>query len=49
LPSRQRELAESILEQTGISTHSQLFAILLVNYGEKLVSALKCSDCKNIN
>ncbi|WP_166482693.1 hypothetical protein [Scytonema sp. UIC 10036] len=34
-------LADKIIEQTGIPNCSQLFAILLTNYGEKLITALK--------
>jgi hypothetical protein len=41
LDEAERPLAEQILEQTGIKTFSQLFSILIVNYGTHLVSALK--------
>lgn len=41
LDETERPLAEQILEQTGIKTFSQLFSILIVNYGNHLVSALK--------
>jgi hypothetical protein len=41
LDDKHLPLAESILDKTGITNCSQLFAILLVNYGEKLVNALK--------
>ncbi|MBU7586999.1 MAG: hypothetical protein KAF91_29810 [Nostoc sp. TH1S01] len=33
--------AEEIINQTGIHTFSQLFTILLVNYGDTLVRSLK--------
>lgn len=33
--------AKEIIEQTGINTYSQLFTILLVNYGDTLVRSLK--------
>lgn len=33
--------AQEIIEQTGINTYSQLFTILLVNYGDTLVRSLK--------
>ncbi|MHC5861661.1 hypothetical protein [Nostoc sp.] len=33
--------AEKIIGETGISTFSQLFTILLVNYGDVLVKSLK--------
>jgi hypothetical protein len=35
--------AEEIITQTGISTYSQLFTILLVNYGDTLVKSLRGS------
>jgi hypothetical protein len=35
--------AEKIIEKTGISTYSQLFTILLVNYGDTLVQSLRGS------
>ncbi|HEY9665255.1 MAG TPA: hypothetical protein V6C91_00535 [Coleofasciculaceae cyanobacterium] len=34
-------LAEKIIESTGIPNASQLFSILLTNYGERLITALK--------
>lgn len=34
-------LAEEIINKTGIHTFSQLFTILLVNYGDTLVRSLK--------
>jgi len=43
LDADDRPKAEQILESTGIKTFSQLFAILLVNYGDHLVYALKAS------
>jgi hypothetical protein len=43
LDEAERPLAEQILEQTGIKTFSQLFSILIVNYGSHLVSALKAT------
>lgn len=36
--------AKEIIEQTGINTYSQLFTILLVNYGDTLVKSLKGSN-----
>ncbi|BAZ03334.1 hypothetical protein NIES37_73470 (plasmid) [Tolypothrix tenuis PCC 7101] len=36
-------LAKEIIEQTGINTYSQLFSILLVNYGDTLVKSLRGS------
>ena len=33
--------AEEIINQTGINTYSQLFTILLVNYGDTLVKSLR--------
>lgn len=36
-------VADEICKQTGISNHSQLIAILIKNYGTRLVSALR--DC----
>lgn len=45
LNPKHKPKAEQILEQTGIESYSQLFAVLLVNYGEKLVKALKCEEC----
>lgn len=41
LDPKYKPKAEQILEQTGISTLSQLFTLLLVNYGDNLVNALK--------
>ncbi|MUH00638.1 hypothetical protein F7734_53570 [Scytonema sp. UIC 10036] len=41
LDPKYKPKAEAILEQTGISTLSQLFTLLLVNYGDNLVNALK--------
>ncbi len=43
LDDTERPKAEQILEVTGIKTFSQLFSILLVNYGDHLVSALKAT------
>jgi hypothetical protein len=43
LDEAERPKAEQILEQTGIKTFSQLFSILIVNYGTHLVSALKAT------
>ena len=43
LDEAERPKAEQILELTGIKTFSQLFSILLVNYGDHLVSALKAT------
>ncbi|MBD2014329.1 hypothetical protein H6F96_10130 [Microcoleus sp. FACHB-53] len=43
LDETERPKAEQILELTGIKTFSQLFSILLVNYGDHLVSALKAT------
>jgi hypothetical protein len=39
-PQYQQKVAE-ILEQTGIETPTQLFSILLVNFGDVLVAAIK--------
>ncbi|MBD2303594.1 hypothetical protein H6H01_32375 [Nostoc calcicola FACHB-3891] len=36
--------AKEIIEQTGINTYSQLFTILLVNYGDTLVKSLRGSN-----
>lgn len=33
--------AEEIINQTGINNLSQLFTILLVNYGDRLVGSLR--------
>ncbi|WP_414588755.1 hypothetical protein [Scytonema sp. PCC 10023] len=41
LDPKHQPKAEAILEQTGISTLSQLFSLLIVNYGDCLVNALK--------
>ncbi|MGB3652084.1 MAG: hypothetical protein WBA41_12845 [Rivularia sp. (in: cyanobacteria)] len=41
LPQDLIPVADRICSQTGISNHSQLIAILLKNYGDRLVSALK--------
>lgn len=41
LDESDRPKAEEIMEATGIKTFSQLLSILLVNYGDHLVSALK--------
>lgn len=41
LDDSERPKAEKILKATGIKTFSQLFSILIVNYGDHLVSALK--------
>lgn len=41
LDSTDKPKAEEILETTGIKTFSQLFSLLLVNYGDHLVSALR--------
>jgi len=43
LDESDRPKAEAIMSQTGIKTFSQLLSILLVNYGDHLVSALKVS------
>jgi len=43
LDADDRPKAEQILKVTGIKTFSQLFTILLVNYGDHLVNALKAS------
>ncbi len=37
-------LAKEIIEKTGINTYSQLFTILLVNYGDTLVKSLRGSN-----
>lgn len=34
-------VANRILEETGINNYSQLVAILLKNYGDRLVNSLK--------
>ncbi len=41
LDESDRPKAEAIMSQTGIKTFSQLLSILLINYGDHLVSALK--------
>lgn len=41
LNSKHKPKAEEILQTTGIDSLSQLFALLLVNYGDALVNALK--------
>lgn len=33
--------ANDICQETGISSHSQLFSLLLKNYGDRLIAALK--------
>jgi len=43
LDESDRPKAEAIMNQTGIKTFSQLLSILLVNYGDHLVSALKAT------
>jgi hypothetical protein len=42
LNPKHKPKADEILQETGIETMSQLFTILLVNYGERLVKSLKC-------
>ncbi|AFY45477.1 hypothetical protein [Nostoc sp. PCC 7107] len=39
--------AEEIISQTGINNLSQLFTILLVNYGDRLITSLKGSSEPN--
>lgn len=34
-------MADQILKETGINNYSQLIAILIKNYGDRLVSSLK--------
>jgi hypothetical protein len=41
LDDKYKLLADKILEESGISTYSQLFAVLLKVYGERLISNLK--------
>jgi hypothetical protein len=41
LETKHRPKADRIMEETGISTLSQLFSILLVCYGDHLVSSMK--------
>ncbi|AFY43652.1 hypothetical protein [Nostoc sp. PCC 7107] len=41
LDPKHKPKAEEIMAATGINTYSQLFSILLVCYGDHLVSALK--------
>lgn len=41
LSERHRPKAERIIDETGIDNLSQLFTLLLINYGDKLVKALK--------
>ncbi|BAY78373.1 hypothetical protein NIES25_48470 [Nostoc linckia NIES-25] len=41
LDPKHKPKADQIMEETGISTLSQLFSILLVCYGDHLVNALK--------
>ncbi len=43
LDESDRPKAEEIMEATGIKTFSQLLSILLINYGDHLVSALKAT------
>jgi len=43
LDESDRPKAEAIMNQTGIKTFSQLLSILLINYGDHLVSALKAT------
>ncbi|MGB3641685.1 MAG: hypothetical protein WBA07_32865 [Rivularia sp. (in: cyanobacteria)] len=45
LNPKHSDTAEEILAQTGIENCSQLFSILLVNFGEDLVKRLK-GNCK---
>ncbi|MFL9458031.1 hypothetical protein AB0756_39875 [Tolypothrix campylonemoides VB511288_2] len=47
LDAKHEPFAEQILEQTGIANCSQLFTILLINYGDRLVENLKGSRGKN--
>lgn len=39
--ARYRSKADRIMQDTGIHSLSQLFTLLLVNYGDKLLHALK--------
>jgi len=41
LNPKYRSKAEAVLEATGIDNLSQLFTLLLVHYGDRLVAALK--------
>jgi hypothetical protein len=41
LDSKHIPKAKEIIEQTGINIYSQLFTILLVNYGDILVRSLR--------
>lgn len=41
LPAKYKPKAQEILEQTGIESLSQLFAIFIVNYGDQLVINIK--------
>ena len=41
LDESDRPKAEAIMTQTGIKTFSQLLSILLINYGDHLVSGNK--------
>ncbi|MDJ0674023.1 MAG: hypothetical protein QNJ36_01255 [Calothrix sp. MO_167.B42] len=41
LPQELVPKADNICAQTGITSHSQLMALLLQNYGDRLVAALK--------
>ncbi|MBD2682335.1 MULTISPECIES: hypothetical protein [Nostocaceae] len=41
LPQDLIPLADHICKETGVSTHSQLFVLLLKNYGERFVKAIK--------
>ena len=41
LETKHKPRADRIMEQTGISTLSQLFSILLVCYGDHLVNSMK--------
>ncbi len=36
--------AEEILAATGLDNFSQLFSVLLVNYGDRLIAALKAEQ-----
>jgi len=41
LSSKYSEIANRILEQTGIKNCSQLFSILLLNFGDELIERLR--------
>jgi hypothetical protein len=41
LNSKHEPVAQKILDETGIDNLSQLFSILVVNYGARLVKDLK--------